>query len=396
VKVANAAQITSAAPNGKAGNWLIDPNDYVVATTGGDITPTTLATALSSTNVTIQSSSGSGTSLGGYGDIAINSPVTWSANSLILNSNRSIFINAPLSGTGTASLFLQYGQGGTGSYYINAPVTLPENLSPTSSSYSFATQSYTASPVYYAVISSAAGLQNLESNQTSTLLATSFALGANVDASSISSFTPIGSATTPFTGTFEGLGNKISNLNLNVSANTTNNNSVGLFGYIGTGATVQNVGVVNPTIVISSDTGTDTAVGALAGTNAGTINNAYVAACITTSCTSNTSGITSSSTNTGGLVGINLGTITNSFAALPITSSNSTNLSDNVGGLVGTNARTIQTSFATGAVTGMSSVGGLVGFNGSSTDSNSTSYGPGTISQSYATGAVNRCLRTQA
>ncbi len=388
VKVANNAQITSAAPKGKPGNWLIDPNDYVVATTGGDITPTTLATALSSTNVTIQSSDGSGTSLGGNGDIAINAPVAWSANTLILNANRNININAPLTGTGTASLFLQYGQGGSGNYYVNAPITLPENLSPTSSSYSFATQSYNASPTYFAVISSASGLQNLESNQTSTLLATSYALGANVDASTISSFTPIGSASTPFTGTFEGLGNKISNLNLSSSGNTTNNNSVGLFGYIGTGGVVQNLGVVNPTIVIANDTGSDTALGGLAGTNAGTINNVYVAACITSNCTSNTSSIYSSATNTGGLVGVNLGTVSNSFATIPVTSSNATNTSDNVGGLVGINTGTIQNSFATGSVTGMTSVGGLVGFNGSATDSNNNSYGPGTISQSYATGAV--------
>jgi len=40
------------------GTWLIDPQDFTVAPTGGDITGATLSTELGTTSVTLQSSSG--------------------------------------------------------------------------------------------------------------------------------------------------------------------------------------------------------------------------------------------------------------------------------------------------------------------------------------------------
>jgi len=67
-------QVTTKADNGQTGEWLIDPNDYTVAASGGDITGAQLGTNLASTNVTIQSVDGANTS--GNGDIFVNDTIT--------------------------------------------------------------------------------------------------------------------------------------------------------------------------------------------------------------------------------------------------------------------------------------------------------------------------------
>ena len=57
-------------------------------------------------------------------------------------------------------------------------------------------------------------------------------------------FTPVGTNTSNFTGRFDGLGHTITNLNIN--RGTTD--YVGLFGYIGSGGAVSNVGLVGGSI----------------------------------------------------------------------------------------------------------------------------------------------------
>ena len=103
VKVADTAKITTQATNGKTGTWLIDPTDYTIAASGGDITGAALSTNLSGGNITIASTAGAG---GVNGDVNVNDVVTWSANQLTLNAQRNININANLNGSGTAQLAL--------------------------------------------------------------------------------------------------------------------------------------------------------------------------------------------------------------------------------------------------------------------------------------------------
>ena len=71
--------ITTLANVGKTGTWLIDPTDFTVAASGGDITGTQLSSDLGSNNVTIQSTNGA---LGTNGNILVNDVVSWSANKL--------------------------------------------------------------------------------------------------------------------------------------------------------------------------------------------------------------------------------------------------------------------------------------------------------------------------
>ena len=220
------------------------------------------------------------------------------------------------------------------------------------------------------------------------MLANSYVLANNIDASGTASwnagagFVPIGGAAatvsppgavfngTQFTGTFDGQSHTVSNLTIN----QPNTSYVGLFGYTGTGSTIQNVGLVGGSVSGASY------VGGLVGyNNGGTINNSYA-----------TGGVNGTS-EVGGLMGLNAGTISNSYATGSVsTSGNVTQTYNDVGGLVGWNyGGTINNSHATGnvsatgsmsatgSVSGSSYVGGLVGFN------------TGAISKGYATGNVS-------
>ena len=139
VKINDTAKVTTAAPMGTTGTWLIDPYDFTIATSGGDVTGAALTTALASNSVTIRTLSGSvsctGVSCGsgnpsGSGDIFVNDNITWTQNTLTLDAYRNIEINRELFGSGTAQLSLLYGQGAvaagnTAVYTVSAPVNLP-------------------------------------------------------------------------------------------------------------------------------------------------------------------------------------------------------------------------------------------------------------------------------
>ena len=159
---------------------------------------------------------------------------------------------------------------------------------------------------------------------------------------------PIGSVAA-YTATFEGNGHTISHLLVNRDDYT------GLFTRAGSSSDIRNVGLINAEV-----TGSDY-VGALVGTNGGTITGSYA------------TGRVSGERYVGGLAGRSWGTITGSYATGRVSGESF------VGGLAGDQAGrgTISGSYATGRVSGGSFVGGLAGFNSS------------TISGSYATGRVS-------
>ncbi|MDZ4255093.1 MAG: filamentous hemagglutinin N-terminal domain-containing protein [Sulfuritalea sp.] len=123
VGVGDTARVTTLAENGQIGTWLIDPNDYPIAASAGNITGAQLATNLGGTNITISTAT-QGTA-GGNGDIFVNDAVSWSANTtLSLQAQRDIRINANITATGNgAGLILGHGAGRN--YYLQgAKVTL--------------------------------------------------------------------------------------------------------------------------------------------------------------------------------------------------------------------------------------------------------------------------------
>ncbi len=360
VEIANDAKVTTAASGGLSGNWLIDPADFTIAASGGDMSGAAVNAALAGGNLTILSSSGRA---GSAGNINVNDTVSWAANTLTLNAQNNIYINNVLNLSNTAGLALKYGQvsanGGSSNYNMNAPV----NIATTGR---FSTQlGYAGKVVNYTIIDTlgqAGSTTGLDLQGVNGNLSGNYVLGANIDANLTSTwnhirgsatyrgFTPIGNASTPFTGMFDGLGHSISNLNINLPLL----NNVGLFGYTGSTSTIQNVGLFDGSVIGQNY------VGDLAGTNNGMISTSYVAGNVT------------GNNYVGGLVGFNThprgavgGKIINSYATGTVTASGSGS-----GGLVGyNNGDSISNSYAAGKVSGAGMSGALVGYNSGTVDS---------------------------
>ena len=104
-------------------------------------------------------------------------------------------------------------------------------------------------------------------------------------------WTPVGDSSTPFKGVFDGDGHKITGLKINTGS------YIGLFGYVGEGATIKNVNLVGASVSGESR------VGALIGCIVG---GATVSNCSVDSA----SKVVGSGSNTGGLIGEAIGTIT--------------------------------------------------------------------------------------
>jgi filamentous hemagglutinin family protein len=380
--------------NTHGGLWLLDPQDFTIAASGGDISVATLETNLGLGDVAILSSGG-GTA--GSGDIIIADALSWAANRLTLTAARDVLVNAVVSVTGTGALTVNTAttnDAGSGSDAGVSGGALKMALGP----YGFTGRvDYSASGSLiingntYTIINAlgAAGsttgidLQGMEGN-----LSGYYALGTNIDASATSGWNagagwaPVGT----FTGGFDGLGHTVDALFINRSST----DDIGLFGRT-TGAKIRNVGVTNANV-----TGQDQTA-ALVGYN-------YIGSSITNSYAT---GAVNGASTVGGLAGYNRdnSTISNSYATSTVIAS-----ADEVGGLVGYNydGSSISDSYATGTVNGATTVGGLAGYNrlnssisssyatGATTGSSSHvgglvgyNYDGSSISDSYATGAVD-------
>lgn len=303
VHVADTAKINTKAASGNSGTWLIDPVDFTIAAGGGDMTGATITANLVNGNVTIMSTSGGSGNI----NVNVNDAVTWAANLFTLNAQNNININANLNASGTASLALEYGQGAVAAANTSKIITSAAGaVNLPASTTNFTTRQGSDGAVKnYTVITAlgAAGsnthtdLQGMKGD-----LALNYALGADIDASTTSTwiagagFAPVGTNAGIFTGAFDGLGHTITGL----AIHRTTPYCVGLFGWIDN-AVVQNVGLVNASV--SSTSGWQG--GGLVGYNShGIISNSYV-----TGSVSSTTG-----SSIGGLVGYSNGaTLTANF-----------------------------------------------------------------------------------
>ncbi|NPU83995.1 MAG: filamentous hemagglutinin N-terminal domain-containing protein [Syntrophaceae bacterium] len=356
VTVRDDARVTTRAERGATGLWLIDPRDFTIAESSGDMTGAAATAALANTSLTIRSSNGAAD---GDGDIFVNDHVTWIGNTLTLSADRNIEINRDLYGSGTARLTLEYGQGAsdgvingtTADYFINARVNLPEgeNLR--------TRLGFVGEEKIFTVITrlgaeksrTGTDLQGMNGDLTKN-----YALGADINAKGTDTwnetiqkppvrygFEPIGDNANPYTGTFEGLGHTISNIyikNRQVS-------SGGLFGAVGTSGEVRNVRLSGGTITGSGS------LGALVGRNFGKVINSH-----STATVKNTVEMNAEYNGTGGLVGYNEGTITGSSHG-----NGKVTGVGYVGGLVGDNRGTVRDSSNSGPVSGDMFVGGIAG-----------------------------------
>jgi hypothetical protein len=223
---------------------------------------------------------------------------------------------------------------------------------------------------------------------------------------------------TQFNGTFEGLGNTVSALALQL---TGHGSLDGLFALIGPQGRLQDIGVVNGSLKAAQDNGIGllagsnnggiatcwasgfinvfhgVGAGGLVGSNQGLIANSHADVRLTGFATrmgglvgyNYTTGITVSSyafrsialrndneDDVGGLVGENLGAVQNSFARNHV--ADGKNSDSNFGGLVGQNddGARIENTYAAGRITikGSGLVGGLIGFDAAEPGSIATSY----------------------
>jgi filamentous hemagglutinin family protein len=342
-----------------AGEWLLDPYSLTVDAAAASSINSSLNSGAS---VTLQTTAFGATGPGtahpsGKGDIFVNSPIRWdSAATLTLSAFRNIDVNADITASGGGSLSLTTGTGGAGDYAIATGKSVSFTGGASSGSVlSIGGHSYT-------LLYDMTGVQNV--NASGAALGGYYALATSLDATGVSSWTPIGTdgagnirnSGEGFAGVFAGLGNSISNLTVDLPSA----NYIGLFGY--SSGTIRDVGDVGGTVTGSSK------VGGLVGDNAATLSDVY------------TTGVVDGVDRVGGLAGESFGTISDSHAAGNV--AGVSNRPD-VGGLAGYNKGTINQSYATGAVAdgsltrlGGKNVGGLVGFNA------------GPIKNSYATGAT--------
>jgi len=401
---------------GQGGSWLLDPYDLTVDATAA----TTIDTALDAgTNTTLQTEAGSASGAGvqnasGSGDIIVASALTWSGTGVLtLDAYRNVAINAPVTITGAGGLAVVYGDttstgvndgvpaDGAFSFNSSGNVAFTTTSSGNNTALSFNGQAYTLENNIVDLASAIGG-------DASGF----YALAKNYDATPDGTYTSSPISTT-FTGTFEGLGNAISNLTINDTANA----NVGLFAQ-NTG-TIRDIGLVNATVTSSmsqSDAitlanggaGVLVNVGALVGDNTGKVLHSYASGAVQGGDISDAGGlvgyneatgtIDGSYTNgtvltgnsvaglasswAGGLAAQNSGTITNSYSKANVTGGNGIqgNSKTIIGGLIGLNdmGADIEQSYATGAVVSgqASQAGGLAGEN------------DGTIGQSYASGSA--------
>ena len=350
VSIADGTLITTHAPNGQSGTYLIDPTDFIIAPSGGDMTGAQISNALD-LNTTVEISTWPERPGDVGGDIFVNDTITWSSSNsgLIFMSYRNIYVNADITARGdSAGIILNPGAGVSGLIFNNGAVI---TLSGSPAGLVICGQ-------WWTVINDVNALQNMSAD-----LAGKYALGSDIDASGITDFAPVGNFEEKFTGFFNGLGHTISGLTID----RPSEHSVGLFGAT-SGADIRYVGLVGGSV-----SGRDY-VGGLVGWNDddATITNSY------------NTGSVSGRWNVGGLVGFNYGAIRNSYATDNVSGEGY------VGGLVGWNypESTISTSYATGNVNGNYIVGGLVGWNDFTNAAVIEDIRQAPISNSYATGNV--------
>ena len=217
---------------------------------------------------------------------------------------------------------------------------------------------------------------------------------------------------TQFTGVFDGNDHVISNLVINASTG----NYVALFGYLGSGGQIKNLGVENADITgkycvsgllgqndgstltacySSGSVSGSTCVGGLLGANYGTLTACYATALV------------SGYSHIGGLLGsnYNAAAATNCYATGPV--HGTTGSYTALGGLAGDNSGTISNCYSTGAVSGATTgMGGLVGYNYDGTltgcfwDKNTSGFtdgvGPGSSSSAGVSGKTTAQMKTQA
>jgi filamentous hemagglutinin family protein len=371
VSINSSAMITTLAALGNTGNWLIDPADYIISASGGNITGAALSAELNLTNVTIQTSSY--TDVGEPGDIYVNDTVSWtSSNSLTLIAENNIYINKEIKATGDgAGVVFDTALDDTASTedFINSQhLQLGDEgkvtLLGANALYKLDGKTYQVINGKNTTIDGVTALEELQN--INDLLSRNYVLGDDIDATATvtwdggKGFEPLGGSGTSFSGFFSGAGHSIDQLVID----RPNQSSVGLFGEIES-AVIRDVGLTNINIDGESD------VAGIVGLQfESSISNSYV---------------------TGEISGIEyVGAIAGYQYDSSINDSYSTaNVSGElfVGGIVGAQElSSVNNSYSTGNIEGIALIGGIAGVQHESSINNS--HSTGNTTGNYVVGGI--------
>lgn len=351
LKVGDHAKVDTSANKGVHGQWLLDPADFVIAASGGDMTGATLSGNLEKNDVHIESDFLSG--------ISINDSISWHADTtLTLDACRyqssvyPVSVNADITMYGDNAGLVIYPvlklNGAKINIYGNSPILRIEGED-------------------FKVLNSIYDIQNIKLN---TSYDARYALGADIDASVTfewnngKGFEPI----SIFEGKLDGLGHNIVNLTIN----RPDENYIGIFRKTPDWAQIRSINLINCNIYGKDYVGS--LAGIFSGTRWGTTGygSGYIENVSIT-------GTIKGDLYIGGIVGYNRGSIIESY--------NSANIIGNkyVGGISGVNDTEIVRVYNTGIVSGYDYVGGIVGINNKN---NPWYYSRPMISNSYNIGKV--------
>lgn len=350
------ATVDASSAKGRGGRWLLDPTDLTIDAAQA----ATIVTALEGgTDTTVQTVAGGSDA----GHLTVGSGIRWSSSAdLTLQADGDIFVRAPiLAEHANAVLTFQYGQGAvaagnTADYHVLAPIGL--NGGP-----NFVTQRGSDGSVITHTVINAVGTENDSGGQTLQgmrgNLAGHYVLGASLNIGHVSGwnsgagFTPVGDNSTPFTGSFDGLGNTL----IGLTINRPSAEYQGLFGKT-QDASIRNLGLADVSITASARGG------ALAG----------VVGANTQVSTVYATGTVAGGSMLGGLAGsLSSGVVvSDSYLSVNVGASGGW-----AGGLTGDQSgATVQRVFSTGSVSGSFNAGGLLGGKN------------GTVTNSFTTGSL--------
>lgn len=239
--IGDPAVVNTSSKKGKAGTWLMDPEDLVIAAANGDISGETISKGLEENNIVIEVS-GEGE---GNGDIIVNDEIKWNSNTTLnLSALNSIILYNNIISTGDSASLI-FNTKDSNIEIINSSITITGQDS-----------SLIINDNYYSLIRTYDDLIAVSSTAYGDEIAGRFALAHSIDASDYvnnKGFIPIGSRDndtwqhTKFTGHFEGLGNSLNNLSLIPNGKST---IIGLFSIID--GKVSNLNILNAKIAADS------------------------------------------------------------------------------------------------------------------------------------------------